>query len=89
MDEEIITEDELVAALFAAQARKEPSGALTTRALAKMVERRREWVREKLRDLIDEGRVEKVDIQIVTIAGRVTTTSAYKLVDDESSGTTV
>lgn len=75
-----ITEDELVAALFSARATGiEAEGALTTCVLSKMVNRRREWVRERLRDLIDEGRVESVRVQMTDIAGRATTAPAYRL----------
>ncbi len=86
-----ITEDELVAALFLARTADESvEGALRTRDLVKMVGRSREWVRERLRPLVTEGRVEPVWIQIVDIAGRETKVPAYRLKEkDESSGTDI
>lgn len=75
-----ITEDELVAALFSAQTASEAvSGALTTRELANRVGRSVQWVRDRLRTLIDEGQVEAGEVQIVDIAGRKTISPAYSL----------
>lgn len=92
-----ITEDELVAALFSAQEAatgKAANGALTTRALTKLVGRNREWVRERLRVLKDAGLVEPVRVQVVDIAGRETTAPAYRLIvkgqhHDDSSQTEI
>ena len=82
MDEKIdnITEGELVAALLAAQTTGEVAeGALTTRALAGRIGRSLQWVREQLRLLIDEGKIEPVRVRTLDIAGRVTTSPAYRL----------
>ncbi len=89
MDE--ITEDELVAALFLAREADEGvEGALRTRDLVEKVGRRMDWVRERLRELIEAGEVETVLTSIVTIAGRVTKVPAYRLKEkNESGGTTV
>ncbi|MEE9491242.1 MAG: hypothetical protein V3V80_02945 [Dehalococcoidia bacterium] len=76
----IITEDELITALFSAQAINEAAaGALTTRKLANTVGRSVKWVRDRLRLLIDEGKVESVRIRTVDITGRRTTSPAYRL----------
>ncbi len=88
-----ITEAELVAALFSAQATGtgEAVGALTTRVLTEKVGRSKRWIRERLRKLIDKGRVESITVQVVDIAGRTTTSPAYRLRagDDKRSGADV
>ena len=93
MDEEIITEDELVAALLSVQTMgKTVEGALTTNELAKIVGRRVRWVREQLKPLISEGKIESVRTRIVDIAGRSTIVPAYRLRakdGDKRSGTDI
>ncbi len=90
MDTEI-TEDELVAALFLAQETDENvQGALRTRDLIKLVGHNKDWVRERLREGIEAGKIEVVQIQIVDLAKRKTRVPAYRLkVKDESGGTDI
>ena len=87
-----ITEDELVAALLSARTASDAvEGALTTNELAEMTGRRVRWVREQLKPLIAEGRIESVRTRIVDIAGRSTIVPAYRLKvgNDDSSGTDI
>ncbi len=88
-----ITESELVAALSLAKTASETvTGAMTTDELAKAVGRNVSWVRTQLRQLIDAGEIEPVRVQIVDIAGRRTTSPAYRLKasrDDKRSRTDI
>ena len=86
MGREAVIMPELVAALQAAQASAGTTGTagtLRTAEIAEMLDWSSKRVRKELARMIVAGRVEAVKVPIRDMAGRHTTTYAYRLVADD------